>query len=73
MVGCAASGNCRRSGKRIAGVKQGVLQIGVASSALLSELAAFHKQSLLDKLQSDHPHLQVRDIRFRLRGEISPS
>ena len=55
---------------RVSGVKNGVLQVGVASSALLSELAAFHKASLLERLQSEQPLLKVRDIKFKLRGDL---
>lgn len=55
---------------RILGVKNGVLQVGVASSALLSELASFHKYSLLERLQADHSQLRLRDIKFKLRGDL---
>jgi predicted nucleic acid-binding Zn ribbon protein len=55
---------------RVAGVKNGVLQVGVASSALLSELAAFHKFSLLERLQREHAQLKIKDIKFKLRGDI---
>lgn len=56
---------------RVTGVKNGILQVGVASSALLSELAAFHKWSLLDRLRSEHPQLRINDIKFRLRGDLA--
>lgn len=55
---------------RVSGVKNGVLQVGVANSALLSELASFHKFSLLERLQADHPQLRLRDIKFKLRGDL---
>ncbi|MFV0443814.1 MAG: DUF721 domain-containing protein [Planctomycetaceae bacterium] len=55
---------------RVAGVKNGVLQVGVGNSALLSELASFHKFSLLERLQADQPQLKVRDIKFKLRGDL---
>jgi len=55
---------------RVSGVKNGVLQVGVGSSALLSELAAFHKYSLLERLQREQPNLKLRDIKFRLRGDL---
>jgi len=51
-------------------IKNGVLQVGVASSALLGELAAFHKPSLLEKLHKDHSDLNIRDIKFKLRGDL---
>jgi predicted nucleic acid-binding Zn ribbon protein len=56
---------------RVAGVKNGVLQVGVASSSLLSELAAFHKWSLLERLQAGHAELKITDIKFRLRGDLA--
>lgn len=56
---------------RVTGVKNGVLQVGVANSGLLSELASFHKYSLLERLQGDHPQLNLRDIKFRLRGGLA--
>jgi predicted nucleic acid-binding Zn ribbon protein len=56
---------------RVAGIKNGVLQVGVGSSALLSELAAFHKPSLLERLQAEQPQLNVRDIKFKLRGDLT--
>ncbi|MEZ6065000.1 MAG: hypothetical protein R3B90_04685 [Planctomycetaceae bacterium] len=48
-------------------IKSGALQIGVANSALLSELSAFHKVSLLEQLQTKYSHLRIRDIKFKLR------
>lgn len=66
----AAAGEAIAKQTRVAGVRNGVLQVGVASAALLSELAGFHKASLLERLQSDHPQLNVRDIKFKLRGDL---
>lgn len=56
---------------RVAGVTNGVLQVGVASSALLSELASFHKWSLLERLQQLQPQIPISDIRFKLRGDLA--
>jgi predicted nucleic acid-binding Zn ribbon protein len=56
---------------RVSGVKNGVLQVGVANAGLLSELASFHKFSLLERLRSDHPQLKVKDIKFKLRGDLA--
>lgn len=52
-------------------VNRGILQIGVASSALLGELASFHKLSLLQTLQERHPQLKVRDLKFRLKSDLA--
>jgi hypothetical protein len=52
------------------GVRNGVLQVGVASSGLLSELATFHKHSLLERLQNQYKHLKIHDIKFKLRGDL---
>jgi predicted nucleic acid-binding Zn ribbon protein len=51
---------------RVLGIKAGVLQIGVAGSAQLQELDHFHKHSLLESLQSQHPDLHITGLRFRL-------
>ncbi|HEX6985788.1 MAG TPA: DUF721 domain-containing protein [Planctomycetaceae bacterium] len=65
------------AGQRIAertavlGVNRGVLQIGVASAALLGELASFHKPKLVDGLKERFPALKLRDIKFRLRGDLA--
>ena len=56
---------------RVLGIRRGVLQIGVSNSPLLSELSSFHKLSLLKTLQRDHPDLNVEDVRFRLKGELT--
>lgn len=64
------------AGKRIAqstrvnGIKRGVLNIGVRSAPLLSELAAFQKTELLESLQQQHADLKIRDIKFVLQGHI---
>lgn len=55
---------------RVQEVKNGVLQVGVGNAGLLSELAAFHKFSLLERLQAEHPQLKIRDIKFKLRGDL---
>lgn len=51
------------------GIKNGVLQINVSNSALLSELASFHKQQFLEEFRTKHPDLKVRDMKFKLRGK----
>jgi hypothetical protein len=56
---------------RVLGMKRGVLQIAVSNSPLLSELASFHKESLLRTLQQQHGDLKIRDLKFRLKGDLS--
>lgn len=55
---------------RVLGLKNGTLMIGVGSSALLSELAAFHKQDLLQKVRSGSEG-RICDLKFRLRGDLN--
>lgn len=53
---------------RVLGLRNGVLQIGVGSAALLSELASFHRHSLLDSIQREELGRKIRDIKFKLRS-----
>ena len=52
---------------KVQGIKRGVLQVSVSNSPLLSELAMFHKCSLLNVLREKHPDLKVYDLKFRLK------
>lgn len=52
---------------KVLGIKAGVLSIGVNNSALLNELASFHKMSLLKNLQKQHSELKIGDLKFRLK------
>jgi predicted nucleic acid-binding Zn ribbon protein len=54
---------------KVMGIKNGVLQVGVSNAALLSELASFHRHSLLEALQASSGELAIRDVKFRLRAE----
>lgn len=54
---------------RVLNLRRGVLQIGVAHAALLSELVSFHKAALLRTLKQQHTDLKIRDLKFRLKGE----
>lgn len=56
---------------RVQGIKRGVLQVAVSNSPLLSELASFHKESLLRSLQQKYPDLKIRDLKFRLKGDLA--
>ena len=49
---------------------RGVLQISVGSSAVLNELAGFHKQTLLENLQQQFSHLKIREIKFKLKTDL---
>lgn len=47
---------------------RGVLTIAVTSAPLLNELAAFQSADLLARLQQAVPHLNVKNLKFRLNG-----
>lgn len=55
---------------KVLGLKNGTLLIGVGNSALLSELAAFHRHELLAKLRAADPEATIRELKFRLRGDL---
>lgn len=65
-VWSSLAGETIASRTRVQGIKAGVLQVGVHSSAMLQELEGFHKWSLLERLKSEHDDLGVTDIKFRL-------
>ncbi len=60
---------CRQT--RVGEVRRGILNVTVAHSTLLEELAAFQKPSLLAALRRNAPGTLVHDIRFRV-GPIDP-
>ena len=49
-------------------IRRGVVEVTVASSSVLQELA-FQKQGLLRKIQHSLPNVKIRDLRFRV-GEV---
>ena len=55
---------CRQT--QLGEVRRGVLNVTVSHPALLEELAAFRKPSLLAVLRSDAPGTTIHDIRFRV-------
>lgn len=59
------------AGTRVLGINRGVLQVAVGNSPLLSELAAFHKGALLAALQERHADLKIRDLKFKLKGDLA--
>ena len=61
---------CRQT--RLGDVRHGVLNVTVAHSTLLEELAAFRKASLLAALRTSAPATPIHDIRFRV-GEVACS
>jgi len=59
--------NCRQT--QLGEVRRGVLNVTVAHSTLLEELAGFRRPALLAVLRASAPATTIRDIRFRV-GEI---
>jgi predicted nucleic acid-binding Zn ribbon protein len=55
---------CRQT--RLGEVRRGVLNVTVAHSTLLEELAAFQKPALLAALRLNAPGTLIHDIRFRV-------
>ena len=56
---------------KVIGLKRGVLEIAVNSSGLLSQLASFHQAPLLKTLKTEHPDLKIKDLRFKLRNDVT--
>lgn len=52
-------------------ISRGILQVSVGNSALLAELAGFHKASLVRGLKEQHPELRIKDLKFRLDTSVS--
>ena len=68
----AAVGEPRCRQTKLGEVRRGVLNVTVAHSALLEELAAFEKPRLLKALRENVPDLSVLDIRFRVGSVVTP-
>src|SRR6478736_7815529 len=60
---------CRQT--RIGEVRRGILNVTVAHSTLLEELAAFRKPALLAALRQNATGTVIHDIRFRV-GSVAP-
>lgn len=56
------------AGTRVIEYKRGTLHVGVFTAPLLSELVSFHQRRLLKQLQTDHPHLKIKQLKFRLQS-----
>src|ERR1700722_6483547 len=66
----AAAGASIAASTRVLGIRRNVLQVAVGNSPLLSELAAYHKASLLAALSRGCPELKLRDLKFVLKGNL---
>jgi predicted nucleic acid-binding Zn ribbon protein len=60
-----AAGAAHAPHTRVAALRRGVLEVEVANSALLQELASFHKRRLLEQLRQRLPGVTLNDLRFR--------
>ncbi len=58
---------------QVVGIKGGILEVQVAHSTLLSELANFEKPRLLKQMRKSYPELGLKGLRFRLNGAIGQS
>ncbi|MGE5195667.1 MAG: DciA family protein [Deltaproteobacteria bacterium] len=56
---------------RAVAIRRGVLHVAVDHAPLLSELAGFYRQALLEKLQEKHAGLRIRDVKFKLDSGIA--
>ena len=66
-----AAGERIASRTKVLGLKSGVLEIGVANSALLNELASFHQLPLLKKMRDGYSEQSIRDLRFKLKSDLT--
>jgi len=64
------AGDAVGASTKVTGVKNGILQVAVMNAPLLGELVSYHKLALLDALHNRHADLQIKDIKFRLRGDL---
>ena len=55
---------------KIQGLSRGVLQVLVGNGAMLSELTAFHKTSLLAALKKQLPEMKLKDLKFKLQTSL---
>ena len=69
----AAVGEPASRQTRLGGIRHGVLNVTVAHSTLLEELAAFRKPALLAALRRDASGTAIHDIRFRVGPIDAPA
>lgn len=65
-----AAGNTIARQTRALAIRRGVLHVAVDHAPLLSELAGFYRQSLVEKLREQHANLKIRDLKFKLDSGI---
>jgi predicted nucleic acid-binding Zn ribbon protein len=56
---------------RAMSIRRGVLYVAVDHAPLLSELAGFYRQTLLEKIQERHADLNIRDLKFKLDSGVA--
>ena len=56
-----------RSSVQVGNLRGGVLQVFASDSVTLQELN-FQKRVILKRIQTDMPHSQVKDLRFRIQA-----
>jgi hypothetical protein len=57
---------------RAVAIRRGVLHVSVAHAPLLSELAGYFRQTLVEKLRELHAYLNIKDLKFKLDSSIKP-
>jgi predicted nucleic acid-binding Zn ribbon protein len=66
----AAGATIARQTRALA-IRNGVLHIAVDHAPLLSELAGFYRQILLEKIRERNAGLKIRDLKFKLDSGIA--
>lgn len=66
----AAGATIARQTRAVA-IRRGVLHVAVDHAPLLSELAGFYRQTLVEKLREQHADLKIRDLKFKLDSGIA--
>jgi predicted nucleic acid-binding Zn ribbon protein len=65
-----AAGTAVAARTEVGPLRHGVLEIRVANSVLLQELASFQKQALLGKLRLALDTEEIRDLKFRVVANL---
>jgi hypothetical protein len=65
----AAGATVARQSRAVA-IRRGVLLVSVGHAPLLSELAGFHRQSILARLGERYADLKIRDLKFKLDSSV---